>query len=77
MISGSSGAATRAVTSSTVCRVSIASASPSQNRSRDLRTYQLVSTSAWSRTCSHAPAMSWTSSAAVTPSTSAAVLAST
>jgi hypothetical protein len=58
VVSGSSGAATRQVTSSTVCSVSIASGSPAQNRSRDRRTYQLVSVSTWSRTRSQAPAMS-------------------
>ena len=45
VVSGSNGAATRHTVSSTVCRVSMASASPSQNRCRDRRTYQLVSTS--------------------------------
>ena len=45
VISGSSGAASRPVTSSTVCRVSMASGSSSQNRERDRRTYQFVSAS--------------------------------
>ena len=53
--SGSSGAATRVTVSSTVKSVSNASLSapssttPAQKRSRDRRTYQLVSTSAKSR----------------------------
>ena len=42
---GSSGAASRVVTSSTVCNVSIASGSSAQNRERDRRTYQFVSAS--------------------------------
>ena len=45
VISGSNGAASLLVTSSTVCRVSMASASSSQNRDRDRRTYQFVKAS--------------------------------
>ena len=42
---GSSGAANLAVTSRTVCKVSIASRSSFQKRERDLRTYQFVNAS--------------------------------
>ena len=42
---GSSGAAARVTVSSTVHSVSSAAASPSQNRDRDRRMYQLVSSS--------------------------------
>ena len=56
--SGSSGAASRVTISSTVCRVSMASRSSSQNRERDRRTYQFVSASQNDRSESQAPAMS-------------------
>ncbi len=45
VISGSSGAASLPVTSSTVCSVSMASGSSSQNLERDRRTYQFVNAS--------------------------------
>src|SRR5665647_1598301 len=54
---GASGAIVRSSTSRPVNRVSNASWSSSQNRSRWVRTYQLVSTSRCSRTDSQAPAM--------------------
>ena len=72
---GSSGAASRAVTSSTVCRVSIASRSSSQNRERDRRTYQFVNASVNCRSCSQAPEMSQASIDSVRSSRSAASLA--
>src|SRR5699024_9759936 len=80
-MSGSSGAASRIVVSSTVYRVSNASRasrpedSPAQNRERDRRTYQLVSASAKRRSSSQAAAMSVMSSAAVMASRVAASLA--
>ena len=49
VVSGSSGAAARVTVSSTVQSVSSAACSPAQNRLRDRRMYQLVSTSRWSR----------------------------
>ena len=49
VVSGSSGAAARVTVSSTVHSVSSAAGSPAQNRVRDRRMYQLVSTSRWSR----------------------------
>src|SRR6478735_1465942 len=58
VVSGISGAVARQTTSSTVWRVSNASASSSQNRSRERRMYQLVSTSRKLRVESHAAATS-------------------
>ena len=58
VVSGSSGAAARQTVSSTVHRVSSAARSPAQNRPRDRRMYQLVSTSRCSRSAWHAPPMS-------------------
>ena len=55
VVSGSSGAAARQTVSSTVHRVSSASCSPAQNRLRDRRMYQFVSTSRCSRSAWHAP----------------------
>ena len=75
VISGNSGAASRLVTSSTVCNVSIASASSSQNRERERRTYQFVRASVNWRSWSHATEMSQMSSDAVRSSRSAASLA--
>ena len=58
VVSGISGAVARQTTSSTVWRVSNASASSSQKRSRERRMYQLVSTSRKLRVESHAAATS-------------------
>ncbi len=55
VVSGSSGEAARQTVSSTVHKVSSASRSPAQNRLRDRRMYQLVSTSRCSRSSWHAP----------------------
>ena len=63
VIIGSSGAATRVKVSSTVYSVLKASGVSFQKRSRERRTYQLVSTSQKERTSSHARATSVLSSA--------------
>src|SRR6266851_7384381 len=74
-VSGSNGAAARDTVSSTVHSVSSAARSPAQNRLRERRMYQLVSTSRWSRSAWHAPPTSYPSSAAAISVTAARVLA--
>src|ERR1700758_3207596 len=75
VVSGRKGAARREVTSSTVCSVSMASGSSSQNRGRDRRTYQFVNASVNCLSSSQAPEMSHTSSASVRSSRNWATLA--
>ncbi|SIL80688.1 Uncharacterised protein [Mycobacteroides abscessus subsp. abscessus] len=75
VVIGSSGAARRHVVSSTVCNVSMASASSSQKRERDRRTYQLVSASVNCRSCSHATETSQSSMDLVRSSRSCASFA--
>ena len=67
---------TRVRISSAVHSVLNAAASSSQNRWRLVRTYQLVTTSRCTRTASHAPGTSNSSSWAVTPATRSRVRAS-
>jgi hypothetical protein len=73
---GVNGAMIRVRLSSTSCSVARADGSPSQNRRRERRTYQLDRSSTNSAISRPAPCVSKSSSAVVTPSVTAASSAS-